>query len=285
MTAKLSSITAKVMLSLLLAVIVGAFSVLTVVPRAVHGVALTVLTGSMTPEIPVGSVVIVRPVDPGTLQVGDVVTYQKSPGKDDYITHRIQSIDKTTSPVSLTTKGDANRGADLAPVPVTAVRGKVLFHVPFLGTLRNAISIGGSGLQLMVLGLVGYALWQVVSAGRERRRLAVPKPPAAESGADGSVDPAQVQLQMLAVTLPVSSFPGLAPQDVADSLRVDLLDEGTDVFTIGTVREPRQIAELRDALKAYGTLQIATSDPLSLHPCAAGRPSTRLVSETSDVSA
>ncbi|MGN6129547.1 MAG: hypothetical protein ACTHOK_04325, partial [Nocardioidaceae bacterium] len=40
--------------------------VLVVIPRATHGSALTVLTGSMTPEIPVGSVVVVRPVDPGT---------------------------------------------------------------------------------------------------------------------------------------------------------------------------------------------------------------------------
>jgi signal peptidase len=62
-TKKLLSLTCKVALGLLLAVIVGALAVLTVVPRAVHGSALTVLTGSMTPTIPVGSVVVVRPVD------------------------------------------------------------------------------------------------------------------------------------------------------------------------------------------------------------------------------
>lgn len=189
MTAKLLFLTAKVLLSLLLTVIVGALVVLTVVPRAVDGAALTVLTGSMTPQIPVGSVVIVQPVDPGTLRVGDVVTFQKSPGKDDYVTHRIQSIDSTTSPVSLTTKGDANRGADLDPVPVTSVRGKVLFHVPFLGSVRNAISIGGSGLQLMVLGLVGYALWQLVSAGRDRRRRLTDRSSTIVTSEQLSIDP------------------------------------------------------------------------------------------------
>ena len=56
--------------------------------------ALTVLTGSMTPEIPVGSVVIDRPVDPGMLKVGDVATYQKVPGVDEYITH-VGNVDRS----------------------------------------------------------------------------------------------------------------------------------------------------------------------------------------------
>lgn len=169
MTAKLVSITVKAVLSLLLTVIVGAFVVLTVVPRALDGAALTVLTGSMTPEIPVGSVVVVQPVDPATLRVGDVVTYQKTPGEAVFVTHRIVSVDPSTTPVTLTTKGDANRGVDLDPVPVTAVRGKVVLSVPYLGTIRNTIGVGGSGLLLLVLGLVGYALVQVVSALRDRR--------------------------------------------------------------------------------------------------------------------
>src|SRR5687767_9549390 len=108
MTAKLIGVAAKAMLSLLLAVIVGALVVLTVVPRAVGGAALTVLTGSMTPEIAVGSVVVVRPVDPGTLRVGDVVTYQKTAGQAAYVTHRVTAINSDTDPVTLTTKGDAN---------------------------------------------------------------------------------------------------------------------------------------------------------------------------------
>ena len=97
--------------------VVGALTVVVVLPRATHGTALTVLTGSMTPGIPVGSVVVVRPVDPGTLKVGDIATYQVKPGKPDYITHRIRKIDTSTTPTSFIFKGDANRGADLNPVP------------------------------------------------------------------------------------------------------------------------------------------------------------------------
>ena len=56
-------------------------AVVIVLPRAAHGVALTVVTGSMTPEIPVGSVVLVRPVDPRTLKPGDIATYQLEEGR------------------------------------------------------------------------------------------------------------------------------------------------------------------------------------------------------------
>src|SRR4051812_26579357 len=124
--------TVRVLLVALLALLSFAIAVLLVLPRATHGVALTVLTGSMTPLIPVGSVVVDRPVDPGTLHIGDIATYQKTPGKAEYITHRIIAIDPSKTPTLFTFKGDANRGPDVQPVPATAIRGKVWFHVPHL---------------------------------------------------------------------------------------------------------------------------------------------------------
>lgn len=263
MTSKLTSIAGKVMLSLLLAVIVGALVVLTVVPRAVGGAALTVLTGSMTPEIAVGSVVVVRPVDPGTLRVGDVVTYQKEPGAAAYVTHRIIEVHPDTNPVSLTTKGDANRGADLDPIPVTAVRGKVLFSVPYLGTVKNAISTGGAGLMLLVLGLVGYALLQIASAIRERR-TGVP----AETSAEPSTEAIEsLQLQMLVVTLPIAEFDGLTPALVARLLRMDLVDAGIATFTLALVRVPAQLDELESLLQPFTPISAQRSAPISVPVC------------------
>jgi signal peptidase I len=155
------------------ALIVAAAGVLVVAPRLVHGTALTVLTGSMTPTLQVGSVVIDRPVDPGTLHVGDIATYQKAPGVAEYITHRIVAINAHTDPVSFTFKGDANRGPDPTPVPATAIRGKVWFDVPYLGSIRDSIQGGGLRAWLLIAviaGLVGYAGKQVRDAMRQRRR-------------------------------------------------------------------------------------------------------------------
>jgi signal peptidase len=150
--------------------IFAAATIVTVLPRATHGAALTVLTGSMTPKIPVGSIVLVKPVDPGTLHVGDVATYQKAPGQAEYITHRIVAINTATTPTTFTFKGDANRGPDINPVPATAIRGKVWFSVPYLGSIRDAVHTKGMVMLLGLIALIGYALVQLTSGLRERRR-------------------------------------------------------------------------------------------------------------------
>jgi len=164
--------TYRIVASAVLALVLAAVTVLVIIPRATHGTALTVLTGSMTPGIPVGSVVIDRPVDPGTLKVGDVATYQKAPGVDEFITHRIVKIDASTNPATFTFKGDANRGPDITPVPAGAIRGKVWFHVPYLGTWRDSIS-GPMGrvlvIAVVVLLLGGYSVRQVRESLRDRK--------------------------------------------------------------------------------------------------------------------
>ena len=114
------------------------------------------------------SVVIDRPVDPNTLEVGDVATYQKAPGVAEFITHRVVAIHPETNPVTFTFKGDANRGPDITPVPATAIRGKVWFHVPYLGGIRDSLHAGGLrgvALLLVIVGLGSYAIFQIVGMG------------------------------------------------------------------------------------------------------------------------
>ncbi len=56
-----------------------ALVVLTVLlPALVGGRALTVRSGSMTPTLPVGSLIVDRPVDVPDVHLGDVVTYERT---------------------------------------------------------------------------------------------------------------------------------------------------------------------------------------------------------------
>jgi signal peptidase len=161
---------ARLVLLALALLVLAAITVSVVLPRASHGAALTVLTGSMTPKIPVGSVVLIRPVDPGTLEVGDVATYQVKPDEQTFITHRITKIHQTDKGLTFTFKGDANRGADIDDVPAGAIRGEVWFHVPYLGTIRDGLhGKGGISLVAMIL-LAGYALTQLSGGLRERKK-------------------------------------------------------------------------------------------------------------------
>lgn len=236
-----------VMLTVLAAVI-GAIVVLMVLPRATQGSALTVLTGSMTPEIPVGSVVFIRPVDPATLEVGDVATYQKKPGVESYVTHRIVAIDTSTTPTSFTFKGDANRGEDIDPIPATAVRGEVWFHVPYLGAVRDALN-GKAGLSLLaMIVLGGYAISQVWGAIQDRRRQRGEDPAAPPSTDDILCDRPLVVVEL-------GTDQG-DPEAVAHGLNGVVLTRTAETFTV-LIAPPA-------ASSAAAVMELELLEPVSL---------------------
>ena len=125
-------------------------ALLVVLPRLTGAIPLTVLSGSMEPTIPVGSVVFVQPIDPHDIRPGDVITFQAAPGSDELVTHRVIKVQRETVPLSFVTKGDANKGKDLDPTPMGAVHGRVWFHVPVIGAV-GAFMHGGVGWGTLAL--------------------------------------------------------------------------------------------------------------------------------------
>ena len=233
----------RLLLLAVLGLVTCAIVVLTLIPRATHGVALTVLTGSMTPGIPVGSVVIDRPVDPGTLHVGDVATYQVAPNKSEYVTHRIVKIDTSKTPTLFTFKGDANRGPDITPVPATAIRGKVWFHVPHLGSIRDALHTRGGLAGVAILALAGYALYMGASSLTDRRKAHAPSI---------AIDLARAEPGFtLLMHVRRDAFDGLTPEVVSQALGIDLVeaDEHTLTLRVANAGRARDALELIDALE------------------------------------
>lgn len=96
----------------------------------------TVLSGSMEPNISVGSLVYVRKASVSDLAVNDSVTFKTEEGV--IVTHRIIEVhidEYDPTSVSYTLKGDANDTPDPTPVPFERVIGKVSFSIPLLGYL------------------------------------------------------------------------------------------------------------------------------------------------------
>jgi signal peptidase len=157
-----------------LAVMVGAIAAAVVVPRLAGATPFTVLTASMRPHYPPGTLVVVRPVDADLLRVGDVVTYQLRSGEADVVTHRIvaagQSLQHPGERV-FTTKGDANRIADAKPVRPEQIRGRLWYSVPYLGRVSNLLTAGAREIVAVTaaIGLFGYAGFMFGSAVRDRR--------------------------------------------------------------------------------------------------------------------
>jgi signal peptidase len=155
------------------AVLMGALIVgLVVVPRLVGAEPFTVLTGSMRPTMPPGTMIIVRPVEFTDLRVGDVITYQLESGQTAVVTHRIISIDIGDEGTRLRTQGDANPSADIEPVRAEQVRGEVWYWVPYIGYVTSVGSGDGRANIVRVLGgaLIVYAAYAVVMGIVRSRR-------------------------------------------------------------------------------------------------------------------
>ena len=82
--------------------VLGAWSVLGVmaglflsvsVPYLFGERSLTVLSGSMEPQLHVGDVVVVDQVPPLEVRVGDIVTFRDPEDASRLITHRVREID------------------------------------------------------------------------------------------------------------------------------------------------------------------------------------------------
>jgi len=153
-----------------------------VVPRLAGATPYTVLTGSMAPALPPGTLVVVRPSS--SVAIGDVITYQRSAGAP-VVTHRVVGAGVTTDgQVVYTTQGDANDVADAGAVHADQVRGVVWYHVPFLGRAESVLT--GAQRQAAAVAvaaaLVVYAAWQLWLARRERAAARRPRHRAPAAG-------------------------------------------------------------------------------------------------------
>lgn len=131
--------------------LVIALAVVSFAPRAFGHMPFAVLSGSMEPELPVGSMVFVHQVDPTNIAVGDNATFYRSDGA--VVTHQVYEVDPVAQTIS--TQGIANKNADGTIVhdaeqtPFSRVIGVVSFCVPYLGFV-NAYCTTMPGLLVVV---------------------------------------------------------------------------------------------------------------------------------------
>ena len=164
---------------LLFATVCAAALALLIVPKATGARPLTVLTGSMKGTYDPGSVVVVKPVRPDQLHVGDTLTYQITSDQPDVITHRVIKIVFTPDGKrEFITQGDANGAPDAEPVVAGQVRGTVWYSVPWVGYASTFVQPSNRGIGIKVVsgGLIATpstssraACSSGAAAGRRRR--------------------------------------------------------------------------------------------------------------------
>lgn len=166
------------------AVVVVALAMI-VVPALLRATPYTVLTGSMAPAIPPGSLVVVRPVPFEGIAMGDVVTYQLRSGEPTVVTHRVVGVGtRGDGETVLTLRGDANPAPDTEPVTDVQVRGVVAYDLPYLGYVNLWVGVNRPGWLLRTAAglLIGYGVVLLLGGLRDKLRARPDDPARADEG-------------------------------------------------------------------------------------------------------
>ena len=152
---------ARLALKAAVATVVLGLMTLVVGPRLYPFQAFYVRTGSMTPVIEVGSLVVATRATAADLKPGDVIVFRRPDRQDMMVVHRIASIEQTASGPAFVTKGDANGSPDAWLVPATGDGWRAEYSISragfVVGWLHAAVSRRGWLGTLAILAAV-YAL-------------------------------------------------------------------------------------------------------------------------------
>lgn len=136
------------------------------VPRLFGYEVYTVISGSMEPAIPTGSLVYTKNIAPEDVEKDDVIAFYSSTDNGAIITHRV--VKNQVVEGQFVTKGDANKKEDAMPTVYGNLLGKVELSVPFLGQLLAMVASAPG--KIAAVCLIGLAIILHVVAGLIGRR-------------------------------------------------------------------------------------------------------------------
>ena len=142
----------------------------TTLPLAVGARSFTVRSGSMSPAIETGDMVVAQRVSPASVRPGDIVTFN-NPAGGELTTHRVRAVRHSGDSYSFVTRGDANNTSERWKVDANGTLGEIAFRVPKLGYVLaptngrtgRLLLVGIPALLLCGLGLV--RIWRPEEAG------------------------------------------------------------------------------------------------------------------------
>ncbi len=133
-----------------------------VLPKFTDYEVYTVISGSMEPVIPVGSMVITEPTEPEYLEERDIIDYSSN---GTVVIHRV----KNNYPFEgkLVTKGDANEQEDIVPVIYANVLGKVIYHFRYLGDIEAYLTTTAGKIYALLVIACGI-MFEILAAQLRR---------------------------------------------------------------------------------------------------------------------
>lgn len=160
------------LLSRMYLVIVLTFAACALFPMIFSWTPTIVMSGSMEPKIKPGDVLVAQPIKQdqlkSTLLKGQVLLARDPANPGTLITHRVYALFDRND--NLTTKGDANKGPDSAPMPLKNILGYERIHVPMIGLPIQSIRTGNY-IPLIIFLFVTILAQIMVLAENKRQRF------------------------------------------------------------------------------------------------------------------
>jgi signal peptidase len=113
------------------------------------------LTGSMSPAIRPGDVVVDEVIRPSEARVGDVVTFPDPRRRERLITHRVKSVSVSGRYAYFVTRGDDNDTSERWNIPAGGEIGRVAYLVPRVAYARRWL--GGRSARIVAIALLVVA--------------------------------------------------------------------------------------------------------------------------------
>lgn len=127
------------------------------IPSVLGFSPLMVVSGSMSPIIETGDVIIINK-DTQHIANGDIITYKSG---NMLVTHRVMTTGTFNGEVIYTTKGDANSVVDHTFVTAKQIIGKYAFRIPYAGYLKvwlqgiqGALLVFGAALIIIMTAIL-----------------------------------------------------------------------------------------------------------------------------------
>jgi signal peptidase len=126
-------------------------------------------SGSMSPTIKIGSLIIVEKQETAAIDLRDIVTFRTESGT--VVTHRL--VGENSSSGEYVTRGDANDSDDPSFLKKESIIGKVVLTIPYIGfffsMLKTSPFIGISILSVITI----FIIISVVYDSKRKRKIQI----------------------------------------------------------------------------------------------------------------
>lgn len=161
----------KKIFSLILSIIIISYSISLIqiskgkqkLPTVLGLTGVTVISGSMEPEISVGDYVIIKKAKKENIRKGTIITFEQN---SVLVTHRVESI---VSDGVYSTKGDANNTVDSELVKFENILGTSILIIPKLGKVLLWLRTIPGIISILIV-TVWFILWPT---SKKRKKIIV----------------------------------------------------------------------------------------------------------------